>query len=159
MKKLPRAAVLLVLATRCASSSSQTDDVVSVISSPTGATATAGDQRIKTPGHFVVPPKAVELEIRIEKEGFVPVTVLVTREADSSAYSRCLKAIGLEPPADRDKPPKGGGQSTPEGAGLAIGEAVAKAVEECSRKSSRLSKTHVFVKLEPLPGTLTNPRD
>jgi hypothetical protein len=157
MRTLPGAALVLLIATRCASSSGQPDDTVSVITSPTGATAIAGDQRITTPGHFVVPPNAVELEIRIEMAGYVPVTVLVTRENDSSAYSRCLKAIGLEPPAD--KPPKSGGQTTPEGTGIAIGEAVSKAVEECSRKSTHLSKTHVFMKLEPLPGTLTTPRN
>jgi len=117
-----------------------------VITEPSGATALAENQRIKTPGNILVPAGAQELEIRIELEGYEPQTVLLTR-SDSTAFTHCLDHAITQPSGGG----RGGSSVQGIGGGIAmIGIALAKAATGCCSGTDVLVPTFVMVKLVPL---------
>jgi hypothetical protein len=90
-----QAPVLLALclaAGGCASVFHGTRQRVEVFSDPPGATATAGDQHVTTPGVLRLPRKEKSTEIRIEKEGFAPLTVRLERRTSKLVW---LNFIGI----------------------------------------------------------------
>lgn len=145
----PAALVLVLLAGSlgCASSSSELQSVP-VISDPSGATATAGTQRITTPGSLIVPVGAREVEIRIELAGYEPATVLLTHP-DSSAFADCFRRAASEPES-RPKPGSIQGPQSP----IALGIAAVRAAANCSTGTNLLTPGFVFVKLEAVSAEL-----
>ena len=90
-----QAPVLLALslaAGGCASILHGTRQKVEVFTDPPGATATAGDQQVTTPGVLKLPRKVKNTQIRIEKEGFAPKTVLLERRTSGLVW---LNFIGI----------------------------------------------------------------
>ena len=118
-----------------------------MVTDPAGATATAdGGQIIVTPGTLVVPAGAADMEIRIEKEGYEPETVLRSQPAqDPNAFKNCVDGRTLNPGAP---PPQVSGASD----GLNIGLAAFFALAGCAPPPRvMLEPGMVFVKLVPLP--------
>ena len=139
------ALVLVVASAGCASAASDRQSVP-VISEPSGATALAENQRIKTPGSILVPAGAQELEIRIELEGYEPQTVLLT-PSDSSDFASCFEDAISEPLSRGSR----GGTRVARGGGIAtIGIARARPAKGCSPGTDLLVPTFVMVKLVPL---------
>lgn len=90
-----QAPVLLALslaAGGCASVLHGTRQKVEVFTDPPGATATAGDQQVTTPGVLKLPRKVKSTQIRIEKEGFAPKTVVLERRTSGLVW---LNFIGI----------------------------------------------------------------
>lgn len=83
---------LPVLAGGCASVFHGTRQRVEIFTDPPGATATAGDQQVTTPGVLKLPRKVKNTEVRIEKEGFAPKTVLLERRTSGLVW---LNMIGV----------------------------------------------------------------
>jgi hypothetical protein len=90
-----QAPVLLALslaAGSCASILHGTRQKVEVFTDPPGATATAGDQQVTTPGVLKLPRKGKNTTIRIEKEGFTPKTIPLDRRTSGVVW---LNFIGI----------------------------------------------------------------
>jgi len=134
------ALVLVVASAGCASDRQS----VPVISEPSGATALAENQRIKTPGSILVPDGAQELEIRIELEGYEPQTVLLT-QSDSSDFANCLENASSEPSGGGSR----GGTRVARGGGIAIIRIARARPKGCSPGTDLLVPTFVMVKLAP----------
>jgi hypothetical protein len=83
---------LPVLSGGCASVFHGTRQSVEIFTDPPGATATAGDQQVATPGVLKLPRKVKNTEIRIEKEGFAPKSVLLERRTSGLVW---LNVIGV----------------------------------------------------------------
>ena len=81
-----------LLAGGCASVLHGTRQKVEVFTDPPGATATAGDQQVTTPGVLKLPRKVKNTEIRIEKEGFVSKTVVLERRTSGLVW---LNFVGI----------------------------------------------------------------
>ena len=114
-----------------------------MISSPSGAIATAGDQRITTPGTLYVPKGATEMEIRIEKPGFETAVVLLT--STSGSMKDCIDRATL---SGDNRSGQSSGIGDP---GIAIGTAVTRALADCSNEAApHLEPSSVFVKLAPV---------
>lgn len=139
----PGALVFALLAgsSGCVSSSPELQSVP-VITDPSGAIATAGSQRITTPGSLIVPAGAGEMEIRIELEGYDPATVLLTRP-DSSAFGDCFRRATSEP----ESRPRPGAIQGPQSL-AALGIAAIRAAANCSARTDLLTPGFVFAKLE-----------
>lgn len=92
--RILQAPVLLALlgAGGCASVIHGTRQKVEVFTDPPGATATAGDQRVTTPGVLKLSRKERNMEIRIEKEGFAPKTFRLERRTSGLVW---LNLIGV----------------------------------------------------------------
>lgn len=138
----------LLAAVRCASSGSFSSgqQAVPVISDPTGAIARAGDQEFTTPGSLLVPPGATRVEIRISKEGYETVTVILT--PDSRRFRECFSSA-VSP--DNPNPPH---PPVVTDSGIyALGARLLAILAGCSYDAgqSRLQPSLVLVKLEPLP--------
>ena len=74
----------------CASVFHGSRQKVEVFTDPPGATATAGDQQVTTPGVLKLPRKVKGTEIRIEKEGFAPKTVVLERRTSGLVWLNFL---------------------------------------------------------------------
>ena len=88
-------AVLLampILTGGCATVFQGTRQKIEILTDPPGATATAADQQITTPGVLKLPRKGFNSEIRIEKEGFTPKTVRLERRPSNLVW---LNLIGI----------------------------------------------------------------
>jgi hypothetical protein len=83
---------LPVLSAGCASVFHGTRQKVEIFTDPPGATATAGDQQVTTPGVLKLSRKVKNTEIRIEKEGFAPKTVLLERRTSGLVW---LNVVGF----------------------------------------------------------------
>ena len=83
---------LSLLAGGCASVFHGIRQKVEVFTDPPGATATAGDQRVTTPGVLKLPRKVKNTEIRIEKEGFISKTVVLERRTSGLVW---LNFVGI----------------------------------------------------------------
>jgi hypothetical protein len=91
----PRRTVLLVflpLAVGCASVFHGTRQRVEIFTDPPGATATAGDQKVTTPGALRLLRKEKNIAIRIEKPGFTPKTVALERRTSGLVW---LNVVGI----------------------------------------------------------------
>lgn len=90
-----RIALLLVLAPLlpgCATVLHGTRQNVRVETDPAGATASAGDQKITTPGVLKLKRKEKALEIVVEKEGYATRRVALTRKDSAPQW---LNTIGI----------------------------------------------------------------
>jgi len=83
---------LLLLTGGCATVFHDTRQKIEVFTDPPGATATAGDQRVTTPGVLRLPRKAKSTEIRIEKEGYAPRSVILQRRVSGLVW---LNFVGI----------------------------------------------------------------
>ena len=83
---------LLIAAGGCASVLHGSRQKVEVFTDPPGATATAGDQHVTTPGVLTLPRKDKNTEIRIEKDGFASKTVRLDRRTSGLVW---LNFIGI----------------------------------------------------------------
>jgi len=83
---------LLLSAGGCASVFHGTRQRVEVFTDPPGAIATAGGERVTTPGVLKLPRKDKNTEIRIEKEGFAPKTIRLERRTSGLVW---LNFIGI----------------------------------------------------------------
>jgi hypothetical protein len=86
------ALALSPFAAGCASIFHGTRQKVEVFTDPPGATATAGDQQVTTPGVLKLPRKIKSTQIRIEKEGFTAKTVVLERRTSGLVW---LNFIGI----------------------------------------------------------------
>jgi len=59
---------------------------VQIVTEPEGATATVDGQSVTTPGVLVLPCKARNAEIRIEKEGYAPRTFVLSCGTSNAAW-------------------------------------------------------------------------
>jgi len=75
-----------LLGTSCASLLHGTKQRIQVFSEPPGATASAGDQHITTPGELVLPRKSISIEVRVAKQGYVPKTVRLIRRVSGAVW-------------------------------------------------------------------------
>lgn len=89
---VPVLLALPVLAGGCATIFQGARQKIEILTDPPGATATAGDQQVTTPGALKLPRKALNSEIRIEKEGFRPKTVRLERRLSGLVW---LNLIGI----------------------------------------------------------------
>jgi hypothetical protein len=80
------APVLALAAGGCATVFQGTRQKIEVISEPAGATASALEQQVTTPGVLTLPRKAKTLEIRVEKEGYVARTIVLRRVTSGLVY-------------------------------------------------------------------------
>jgi len=76
----------------CASVFHGTRQKIEVFTDPPGATATTGGQRVTTPGVLRLPRKAKSTEIRIEKEGYAPRSVILQRRVSGLVW---LNFVGI----------------------------------------------------------------
>ena len=136
--------VVLAGSLGCASSRSALQSVP-VITDPSGATAWAGDQSIKTPGSLVVPAGAIEMEIRIEMAGYETEIVQLTKPG-SSRFRECWDQATSQPP----KSPAGGSVAGAGPVATVIGAAAIKAAADCSADVDLLEPGFVFRKLVPV---------
>lgn len=126
----------------CASTrSSDSAQRVPVITNPTGATATAGLQKITTPGALVVPPGATEMEIVVAMPGYR--TAVVPLGPESFSTLDCLRDETAH-----SRPGTGNLKAS-----LDVSDLVRRAVNtvsQCSSRSRGLQPSIVFLKLEKL---------
>jgi hypothetical protein len=80
------APVLALTASGCATVFQGTRQKIEVISEPAGATASALEQQVTTPGVLTLPRKAKTLEIKVEKEGYVARTIVLRRVTSGLVY-------------------------------------------------------------------------
>lgn len=83
--RLASALLPLALSTGCATILHGTRQEVFVDTDPPGATATAGDQTITTPGTLKLERKEKNLEVLVQKKGYVSRRVKLTRK-DSGLF-------------------------------------------------------------------------
>ncbi len=83
---------LLLLAGGCASIVHGTRQKVEIFTDPPGATATSGNQQVTTPGVLKLSRKVKNTQIRIEKEGFAPKTILLERRTSGLVW---LNFVGI----------------------------------------------------------------
>ena len=157
----------------CATIVHGTQQDVSVVSDPPGAIASAGSQRILTPGILSLPRKAREIEVKGEKEGYVTRRVRLSRETSHKAVWLDVGAplggiwIGGEV-GNRAAPDRSVGCSSSGGAGIctrtsnlseivvgaAVGAAVlgglAFGVDYANGAAYRLEPPQISVTLEPM---------
>ncbi|MDQ2871411.1 MAG: hypothetical protein M3S32_11745 [Acidobacteriota bacterium] len=126
----------------CASTRSRdSSQRVPVITNPSGATATAGLQKITTPGAIVVPPGATEMDIVVSMPGYR--TAVVPLGPESFSTLDCLR--------DETAHSRPGNASLK--SALDISDLVRRAVStvsQCSSRSRGLQPSIVFLKLEKL---------
>ena len=79
--------VFAFLAGGCGSIFHGTSQRIQVVTDPPGATASAGTERVTTPGTLHLSRKARSAEIRIEKEGYVPKTVRLARRVSGLVWT------------------------------------------------------------------------
>ena len=91
---LPSSLVLMfcLLAGGCATVFRGTRQRIEVFTDPPGATATAGDQRITTPGSLRLARKEKMTEVRIEKAGYQTRVATIERRASGLVW---LNMIGI----------------------------------------------------------------
>ncbi len=147
---------LPMLSGGCASVFHGTRQRVEIFTDPPGATATAGDQQVTTPGVLKLPRKVKNTEIRIEKEGFAPKTVLLERRTSGLVW---LNLIGV--PAGVMAGAVGGAASSGDtwpaleraGTGALAGSALVPAagfwMDFQNGGAYRLEPARVVVRLEP----------
>jgi hypothetical protein len=90
--RVPVLLALLLPAGGCASVFHGTRQKVEVFTDPPGATATAGDQHVTTPGVLKLRRKEKNTEIMIEKEGFAAKTIRLERRTSGLVW---LNFIGI----------------------------------------------------------------
>ena len=64
-----------------------------VVTEPPGATATAGDQRITTPGVLTLRRKEKGVEVRIEKDGYLTQRISLSRESSKSVWLNTIPIV------------------------------------------------------------------
>ncbi|MEP6768476.1 MAG: hypothetical protein ABJC61_07400 [Acidobacteriota bacterium] len=114
---------------------------VPVITNPSGATATAGLQKIVTPGSIIVPAGATEMDIVVTMPGYR--TAVVPLGPESFSTLDCL----------RDETSRSRPASTNLKAALDVSDLLRRAVStvsQCSSRSRGLQPSIVFLKLEKL---------
>ena len=79
-------AAFAFLSTGCASLIHGTNQEVPVVTAPEGATVSAAGQTIRSPGVLVLPRKSQSVEVRIEKDGFVPRVVRLERTTSAAVW-------------------------------------------------------------------------
>lgn len=79
-------ALSLCLVTGCATVFRGTTQKIEVFTEPHGAVATAGDQKITTPGVLRLPRNAKVTEVRIEKAGFETRTAILERDTEGLVW-------------------------------------------------------------------------
>jgi hypothetical protein len=89
---VPVLLALPLLAGGCASVIHGTRQKVEIFTDPPGATATAGNQQVTTPGVLKLPRKEKNTVIRIEKPGFAPKTVALERRTSGLVW---LNLVGI----------------------------------------------------------------
>lgn len=70
----------------CATVIHGTKQKVEVVTTPSGATATAAGQTVQTPGTLVLPRKSPFVDVRIEKEGYATRMVRLQRSGSSVVW-------------------------------------------------------------------------
>ncbi len=148
---------LTILSGGCASVFHGTRQKVEIFTDPPGATATAGDQQVTTPGVLKLPRKAKNTEVRIEKEGFALKTVLLERRTSGLVW---LNLIGV--PAGAAAGAIGGGASSGDAwtgldkaatgalAGGALVPAAGFWMDFQNGGAYRLEPARIVVRLEPV---------
>ena len=152
---------LHLLASGCASVFHGTRQKVEIFTDPPGATATAGDQQVTTPGVLHLPRKVKNTEIRIEREGYASKIVTLERRTSGLVW---LNVVGI---------PAGvvGGYSTASHSGIlggynesVTGGAVGAAatglgflVDYGSGGAYRLDPARIVVRLEPVSSVASKP--
>ena len=151
----PRAwlAVSIALAAvGCASTAHPGGESVIVTSDPPGATAEGpGGYKTRTPGVLYAYPGDREMEISIQKDGFVKATVILKRDSDN--IGECFgKGLGdLLPPPGTDIDIV-----------LMASQLAARLLVlmlNCPTHDEGLQPKPVFVTLEPIPPVLRSPRN
>ena len=85
--RLVPALLLLALATGCATILHGSRQNIRVETDPPGATATAGDQTITTPGVLKLSRREPNPEVIIEKDGYVSRRVFLTRKRSDATWA------------------------------------------------------------------------
>lgn len=144
-----------LLAGGCATVFRGTRQSVEVFTDPPGATATAGDQRITTPGTLRLARKEKLTEVRIEKPGYQPRVARIERRASGLVW---LNMIGIPAGALAggvlgSKTGSGWLGNLEEGMayGGAIAPAAAFATDYQTGAAYRLVPARLVVKLMPSP--------
>ncbi len=157
LRLVPVLLALPILSGGCASVFHGTRQKIEIFTEPPGATATAGDQQVTTPGVLKLPRKVKNTEIRIEKEGFAPKTVLLERRTSGLVW---LNLIGV--PAGVAAGAIGGAASSGDSwaglnnaaAGAVAGSALVPAtgfwMDFQNGGAYRLEPARVVVRLEPV---------
>lgn len=149
---------LVLASSGCATVFHGTRQRVEIFTEPAGASATADGQSVMTPGVLVLPRKAKNLEIRIEKEGYTPKTVTLRRETSGAVWWNFMgiatgAAAGAAFGDSTSGSTQGIGPNTAGASGAVIGGAVAPAIGFATDYSNgaayRQSPATVVVKLTP----------
>jgi hypothetical protein len=145
---------LSLLAGGCASVFHGTRQKVEVFSDPPGATATAGDQRVTTPGVLSLPRKVKHTEIRIEKEGFASKIVVLERRTSGLVWLNVVAipagvVVGYST-ANHDGILGGYNESITGGAAGVAETGFGFLIDYGSGAAYRLDPAKVVVRLEPV---------
>jgi hypothetical protein len=152
---LPLVLVTGLLAGGCATVFRGTRQNVEVFTDPPGATATAGDQRITTPGTLRLSRKEKLTEVRIEKAGYETRVAMIERRASGLVWLNMLgiPAGALAGGVLGSKSGSGWLGNLEEGMayGGAIAPAAAFATDYQTGAAYRLVPARLVVKLTPSP--------
>ena len=129
--------LLLSLTTGCATVLHGTRQNVRVETDPPGATASAGGQTVTTPGVLKLHRKETNLEVVVEKEGYVTRQVILRRTGPN--LTRANWAFGLV-----------GGAATQSFVGVVALPVAALAIDYATGAVYRLEPSSIFLRLEPV---------
>ena len=129
--------LLLALTTGCATVLHGTRQNVRVETDPPGATASAGGQTVTTPGVLKLHRKETNLEVVVEKEGYVTRQVILTRTGPDR--TRANWAFGLV-----------GGAATQSFVGVVALPVAALGIDYATGAAYRLEPSAIFLRLEPV---------
>lgn len=93
LSQTPLLALVLALS-GCATVFHGPRKTVQIITEPAGALATVEGQTVTTPGVLVLPRKARNAEIRIEKEGYAPRTFVLSRRTSNAFWWNFVGTAG-----------------------------------------------------------------
>jgi hypothetical protein len=124
---------------------------IEIVTDPPGATAVAGGQRVSTPGFLLLRRDQTDFEIRIEKDGYAPKTVRLTRRVSGLVWAN-LGWAGLGLAVGATQQPLFSRTSDSPGNAWVVGGAGAAAfgfgVDFVTGGAYRLEPATVVVKLE-----------
>ena len=129
--------LLLSLTTGCATVLHGTRQIVRVETDPPGATASAGGRSVTTPGVLKLHRRETNLEVVVEKEGYVTRHVIL--RCTGPNLTRANWAFGLV-----------GGAATKSFVGVLALPVAALGIDYATGAAYRLEPSAIFLRLEPV---------
>jgi hypothetical protein len=147
-----------LFSTGCASVLLPSRDTLKVVTDPPGATASAGDVSVVTPGALKIPRRKEPVVVRVEKEGFVPREVRIGWSRSGVAWANVagvgIGALGtLSTTVCTGYWGRDDSHCTADATALLVGAAVTAAglaLDLSSSKNYSLERDDLVLRLEPV---------